>query len=85
MVNAREEVVVVGFDQAFIRATGRARRKTLESMFFLSSVRGRSDEREVGQDYTYAMLQASVKHGKQLSHRDHHVRSLLAALWPSRF
>ena len=42
-MNAREEAVV-GFDQAFNRATGRARRKTLDNIFF-SVERVRAKER----------------------------------------
>jgi hypothetical protein len=66
-VNAREEEEE-GLDQTFNRATGRARRKTLDNIFFLLGVcvyEGKSDGREVGQDPTYAMLELSVKHGKR--------------------
>lgn len=47
-MNARE-VVVVGLDQAFRRATGRARRRTLDNIFCLSDVctGGKSDERVI--------------------------------------
>ena len=39
--------------------------------------RGKSDEREVGRDCTYAVLQLSVKHGKPRSRCDDHVNGLL--------
>ena len=39
---------MVGLDQTFKRAAGRARRKTLDSIFFVGCVRVRAKERPGG-------------------------------------